>query len=63
MSILGPRLLLVFINDLPPSLKFAVTATDLYAHDTTLYTDKALLDSNLLSAFNLLQNWCGENGM
>ena len=33
--ILGPLLYLVFINDLPLALKPFVSATDLYADDTT----------------------------
>ena len=65
-SILGPLLFLLFINDLPLTLKNVVSATDLYADDTTIYdvqTDKAVLSANLQTALNLLKTWCRENGM
>ena len=65
-SILGPLLFLLFINDLPLTLKNVVSATDLYADDTTIYdvqTDKATLNANLQTALNLLKTWCRENGM
>ena len=65
-SILGPLLFLLFINDLPLTLKDVVSAVDLYADDTTIYdiqTDKTLLQKNLQLAFNLLFIWCKENGM
>ena len=65
-SILGPPLFLLFINDLPFTLKNVVSATDLYADDTTIYdvqTDKATHNANLQTALNLLKTWCRENGM
>ncbi|MCU7801208.1 MAG: reverse transcriptase family protein, partial [gamma proteobacterium symbiont of Lucinoma myriamae] len=65
-SILGPLLFLVFINDLPLTMKNILSATDLYADDTTLYdiqADKTLLEENLQTALHELQNWCKENGM
>ena len=48
------------------TLKNVVSATDLYADDTTIYdvqTDKATLNANLQTALNLLKTWCRENGM
>ena len=65
-SILGPLLFLLFINDFPLTLKNVVSATDLYAADTTIYdvqTDKADLNANLQNALNLLKTWCLDNGM
>ena len=65
-SILGPLLFLLFINDLPLTLKNVVSATDLYADDKTIYdvqTDKATLNANLQTALNLLKTWCRENSM
>ena len=65
-SILGPLLFLLFINDLPLTLKEVVSAVDLYTDDTTIYdiqTDKTLVQRNLQSALNLLHIWCKENGM
>ena len=59
-SILGPLLVLLFINDLPLTLKEFVSAADLYADGTTIYdiqTDKTLLRRNLQSALNLLHIW------
>ena len=49
-SILGPLMFLLFINDLPLVLKNSVTATDLYADDTTVYdlqSDIETLEANL----------------
>ena len=46
---------LMFINDLPLVSKNAVTSTDLYADDTTVY--------NMQNALLLLNKWCRENGM
>ena len=65
-SILGPLLFLLFINDLPLSLKNSSVSVDLYADDTTLYyiaSDKAVLESNLQKALNIVRAWCLENGM
>ena len=65
-SILRPLLFLLFINDVPLTLKKVVSATDLYADYTTIYdvqTDKAALSANLQTALNLLKTWCRENGM
>ena len=55
-SILGPLLFLLFINDLPFTLKEVASAVDLYTDDTTVFdmqTDKTLLQRNLQSALNL----------
>lgn len=65
-SILGPVLFLLFINDLPLTLKEVVSAVNLYAGDNTIYdqqTDKTLFQRNLQSALNLLHIWYKENGM
>lgn len=65
-SILGPLLFLIFINDLPLVLSSKVSATDLYADDTTIYDmhhDLEILRSNLQNALLILQNWCKQNGM
>ena len=46
-SILGPLLVLIYINDLPLFLSNTVPSTDLYADDTTIYdcqTDLVVLD-------------------
>ena len=65
-SILGPLLLLLFINDLPLSLKHLPISVDLYADDTTLYgtaSDKSSLEANLQKALDSVHTWCLENGM
>ena len=65
-SILGPLMLLIFINDLPLVLKDNVTSTDLYADDTTIYdikSDMQKLQQNLQKSLALLNKWCRENGM
>ena len=65
-SVLGPLLVLLFINDLLLTLKEVVLAVDLFADDTTIYiiqTDKTLLQRNLQSTLNLLHIWCKENGI
>lgn len=65
-SILGPLFFLLFINDLPLTLKTTVTSVDLYADDTTLYdvqSDKQILEENLQKSLNLIHKWCKENGL
>ena len=64
--ILGPLLFLIFINDLPLALKYAVTSIDLYADDTTVYdiqSSMETLQQNLQNSLILLNKWCRENGM
>ena len=65
-SILGPLMFLLFINDLPLVLKDAVTSTDLYADDTTVYdiqSNMQTLQQNLQKSLSLLNTWCKQNGM
>ena len=50
---------LLFINDLPLVLKSSVTATDLYADDTTVYdiqSDIETLEANLQNSLSLISN-------
>ena len=63
-SILGPLLFLIFMNDLLSVLSKNVSATDLYADDTTIYDIKSGLETlNLQESLLILQRWCRENGM
>ena len=65
-SILGPLLFLLFINDLPISLRNVVSSTDMYADDTTIYdiqNSKHAVEHNLQSSMFLLEQWCKQNGM
>ena len=65
-SILGPLLFLLFINDLPLSLKSSPISVDLYADDTTLYStslDKCSLETNLQKALDSVYTGCSKNGM
>ena len=57
---------MLFINDLPLSLKNSISSVDLYAADTTIYdiiSDKLTLELNFQNALDLIRNWCLENGM
>ena len=57
-SVLGRYLFLIFINDLPLVLSKNVSATDLYADDTTVYdiqSDLETLWSNLQESLLILQ--------
>ena len=65
-SILGPLLFLLFINDLPLSLKDLPISVDLYADDATLYStalDKISLETNIQKALDSVHTWCLENGL
>ena len=56
-SILGPLLILLFINDLPLSSNDSPISVDLYADDTTLYSsapDKTSLETNLQNVLDLV---------
>ena len=60
-SILGSLLFLLFINDLPLSLKNSPISVDLYADDTTLYRtalDKISLETNIQKALDSVHTWC-----
>ena len=62
-SILGPLLFLLFINDLPLSLKNSPISVDLYADDTTLYStslEQCSLEANLQKALDSVYTWCLE---
>ena len=62
-SILGPLLLLLFINDLP---LYTDVFTDLYADDTTLYEIDScikVIQNKLQKALADLTQWCKMNGM
>ena len=57
---------MLFINDLPLSLKNSPISVDLYADDTTLYStalDKSSLEADLQKALDSVHTWCLENGM
>ena len=57
---------MLFINDLPLSLKNSPISVDLYADDTTLYStslDKGSLETNLQKALDSVYTCCLENGM
>ena len=60
-SFLGPLLFLLFINDLPLSLKNSPISVDLYADDSTLYStalDKSSLEADLQKALDSVHTWC-----
>ena len=64
-SILGPVLLLTFINDLPLSLK-DTPVVDLYADESTFYDfqyDIIQVESSLQLALNAFHIWCRQNCM
>ena len=65
-SILGPLLLLVFINELPISLHNVIKNTAMYADDNTIWDiqmSKDTLKTNLQSCLTILETWCKSNGM
>ena len=63
-SVLGPLLFLIFINDLPSSIKHCKIV--LYADDTAIFfahKEVPMIQSTLQQDLNALNNWFYENGL
>ena len=63
-SVLGPLLFLIFINDLPNSIKHCKIV--LYADDTAIFfahKELPMIQSTLQQDLNALNNWFYENGL
>ena len=64
-SILGPLLCLLFISDLPLSLKYSPISEDI-CRRTTLYStvsDKTSLETNVQKVLDLVHIWCLEKNI
>ena len=63
-SVLGPLLFMIFINDLPNSIKHCKIV--LYADDTAIFfahKELPMIQSTLQQDLNALNNWFYENGL
>ena len=63
--ILGPLLCLLFISDLPLSLKYSPISVDI-CRRTTLYStvsDKTSLETNVQKVLDLVHIWCLEKNI
>ena len=66
VSVLGPILFSLFINDLPLHVKNIYVDCDMLADDTTLHTsgkDIMQIRSNMQDSLDQVSNWCDNNHM